>query len=139
MSLRNTGENPSPADILAAASELNGNDNRADDADTSTAPGREAVREYIEECVDAGDTVHVRARRILVEIGADTPISGSAVAGRTFDRGAGVDPQDIGRTLAAMRRGVTPDDFLPHVDVSQWRETGDGGLTTWKIEVGRDD
>ena len=136
MSLRNTGENPSPADILDAASEFDGNDNRADDADTSTAPGREAVREYIEECADAGDTVHVRARRILVEVGDASPAYVSPSAGRTFDRGADVDPQDIGRTLAAMRRGVTPDDYLPHVDVSQWRETADGGLTTWKIEVG---
>jgi len=37
-----------------------------------------------------------------------------------------------------MRRGVTPDDFLPHVSVSGWSETGNGGLTTWTIEVSKD-
>jgi hypothetical protein len=138
MSLRNTGENPSPADILEAARELDGNDNRDEDADTSTDLGREAVREFVER-LDAGETVRVRARRILVEIGRDAPITGSARAGRTFERGDDVDPQDIGRTLAAMRRGVAPDDYLPHVSVSAWRETGDGGLTTWEIEVGGDE
>jgi len=138
MSLRNTGDNPTPADILDAASELDGNDNRDDDADTSTDLGREAVREFVER-LDAGEVVRVRARRVLVEIGRDAPITGSARAGRTFERGDDVDPQDIGRTLAAMRRGVTPDDYLPHVSVSEWGETCDGGLTTWAIEVGVDE
>ena len=138
MSLQGTGENPSPADILEAARELDGNDNRDEDADTSTDLGREAVREFVAR-LDAGEVVRVRARRVLVEIGRDAPITGSARAGRTFERGDDVDPQDIGRTLAAMRRGVAPDDYLPHVSVSAWRETGDGGLTTWEIEVGVDE
>ena len=137
MSLRNTGENPSPADILAAARELDGNDNRDEDADTSTDLGREAVREFVER-LETGETVRVRARRVLVEIGRAPPCDG-APQGRTFERGDDVDPQDIGRTLAAMRRGVTPDDYLPHVSVSEWGETCDGGLTTWTIEVGADE
>lgn len=138
MSHTNLTDGPrSPAEILEAASELDGNDNRTD-ADTSTEPGRAAVREFVDR-LESGETARVRARRILVEIGAETPVSISPTAGRVFERADGVaDTQCIGRTLAAMSRGVTPDDFLPHVDVSKWDETTRGGPTTWQIEVGRD-
>lgn len=136
MSLRNTGENPSPADILEAARKLDGNESRDDDADTSTDLGREAVREFV-DTLEIGETVNVRARRILVEVGRAPP-DGGPPQGRTFARGDSADPQDVGRTLAAMRRGVTPDDYLPHVSVSAWSETGNGGLTTWTIEVSED-
>ena len=90
--------------------------------DTSTDAGREAVREFVE-------TVRVRARRVLLETGRREPRQRAELG----------DTQAVGRTLAAMSRGVTPDDYLPHVDVSKWTEVTDGGPTTWEIEVGADE
>ena len=122
-----------PAKILKRASEHGCPP--GDDADTSTDGGRAAVREFV-ETLEPGATVRVRARRIHVAVGEAEPgVQVSALTGRTFERGAGVDVQCIGRTLGAMARGVTPDDFLPHVSVSKWDETCDGGPTTWEIEV----
>jgi len=77
----------------------------------------------------------VTPRRIAASV---RPMSCGPPQGRTFIRGDSADPQDVGRTLAAMRRGVTPDDYLPRVSVSAWSETGNGGLTTWTIEVSKD-
>lgn len=139
MSHPHFGDGPkSPQEILEAASQLDGSANRTQ-ADTSTDPGREAVQEFVDG-VDVGETVRVRARRILVELGEESPIHISPSEGRTFERANGAaDTQCIGRTLAAMSRGVTPDGFLSHVDVEQWDDTCDGGPTTWQIEVGRDE
>ena len=126
-----------PAEALAAARDLGRETDDNTDLDTSTDAGREAVREFV-ETLESGETVRVRARRIHVALGATPGLRVSTTTGRVFERG-GADVQSIGRTLAAMSRGVTPDDYLPHVSVEQWDDTCDGGPTTWQIEVGRDE
>ena len=123
-----------PAEALAAARDLGRKTDDNTDRDTSTDAGREAVREFV-ETLESGETVRVRARRIQVALGATPGLRVSTTTGRVFERG-GADTQCIGRTLAAMARGVTPDDYLPHVDVSKWTEVTAGGPTTWEIKVG---
>lgn len=126
-----------PAEALAAASDLGSGGGERTDLDTSTDAGREAVREFV-EALEPGETVRVRARRIHVVLGATPGSRVSPTTGRVFERG-GADVQSIGRTLAAMARGVTPDGYLPHADVSKWTEVAEGGPTTWEIEVGEDE
>jgi len=125
-----------PAEALAAARDLGSDGDSGDGRDTSTDAGRAAVREFV-ETLEPGETVRVRARRIHVALGATPGARVSTMTGRVFERG-GADIQSIGRTLAAHARGVTPDDYLPHVSVSKWTEVTDGGPTTWAIEVGDD-
>ena len=117
-----------PAEALAAARDLGRETDHNTDLDTSTDAGREAVREFV-KTLESGETVRVRARRVLLETGRREPRQRAEVG----------DTQAVGRTLAAMARGVTPDDYLPHVDVSKWTEVTDGGPTTWEIEVGADE
>ena len=126
-----------PAEALAAARDLGRETDDNRDLDTSTDAGREAVREFV-ETLESGETVRVPARRIHVALGATPGLRVSTRTGRVFERGD-ADVQSIGRTLAAMARGVTPDDYLPHVSVEQWDDTCDGGPTTWEIEVGADE
>ena len=113
-----------PREALAAARDLGREVDDCGGLDTSYDTGREIVREYVEQ-LDAGDEVHVRARRVLLETGHRQP-------GHRGDRG---DTQAVGRTLAAMARGVTPDDYLPYVQVSKWSDVSNGGATTWTIKV----
>ena len=117
-----------PREALAAARDLGRDVDGCGGLDTSYDTGRETVREYVEQ-LDAGDEVHVRARRVLLETGRREPRQRAEVG----------DTQAVGRTLAAMARGVTPDDYLPNVQVSKWTEVTDGGPTTWSIEVGADE
>lgn len=116
-----------PHEALAAARDLGRDVEECGGLDTSYDSGREIVREYVEQLA-AGDGVHVRARRVLLETGHREPRD-PAEAG---------DTQAVGRTLAAMARGVTSDDYLPYVQVSKWSDVSNGGATTWSIEV-RDD
>ena len=94
----------------------------------------DAVRAIVEEFVDgleSGETVHVQARRVLLETGRYQPKTKASVDA--------TDAQSVGRTLAAHARGDTPHGWLAHVDVSKWTEVAGGGPTTWTIEVGADE
>lgn len=117
-----------PAEALEAARKLGRDTEDSGGLDTSYDGGREIVREYVDS-LEPGAVVHARARRVLVETGRR----------KARSRAEAGDTQAVGRTLAAMARDVTPEGYLPHVDVSKWREVTEGGPTTWTIEVGRDE
>jgi len=113
-----------PAEILAERRrrDCGGSD---DDRDASYERGREFVAEFVAEFVEPGDPVYRTARHILLDIGE-----------RKYQERPGMgDSQAVGRTLAALERGATPDDYLPHVSVSRW---ADADRTTWEIEVDGD-
>ncbi len=127
MTVQDLEGRPSPAEILDAVSDHHPDEDGG--VWTASPAAREAVEEFVSR-LDAGETVHVRARRIVSELAGVSPI-----VGETFRDVGTVAPTDVGQALAAHAAGESPDGTLPGVNIERWRETADGGPTVWTIEV----
>ena len=116
---------PTPAEILEnSRKHRHGPD--PEEVDTGLTRGYDWVAEWVAD-QDPGSH-HKTAKGLLVDIGHYNPS-----IGETCDK---FDIQSVGRSLASMFRGNTPDGYLPGVSVDKW---GTSKPTTWIIEVPDDE